>query len=223
MNIDSLCRALGYRFGDPALLEQALTHRSASGVNNERLEFLGDALLNCVIGEAVYRRQPCAKEGDLSRLRALLVKEETLAALAAGLALGEVLTLGSGELKSGGFRRASILADALEAVFGAIYLDSGFEAVRRVILALYAERLERLPQPGELKDPKTRLQELLQARQQPLPQYDILEVSGEAHQQRFTVACLAGGQRTVATGTSRRKAEQEAARLALDSLKNSTP
>ncbi|HMV38840.1 MAG TPA: ribonuclease III [Plasticicumulans sp.] len=211
--------ALGHRFRDPALRDAALTHRSAGGSNNERLEFLGDALLGCVIGEALYQRLPRAPEGDLTRLRALLVREATLAELARELALGDALALGGSELKSGGYRRASILADAFEALIGAIYLDSDFETCRRVVLALFGPRLDALPSPSELKDPKTRLQEYLQARQQPLPAYRIVEVSGEAHAQTFTVECTCSGlPAVVASGTSRRKAEQEAAGRMLATL-----
>lgn len=215
-----LQRTLGHGFADPALLDEALTHRSASGRNNERLEFLGDALLNAVIGEALYRRLPRANEGDLSRLRALLVKEDTLAEVAREFALGEHLRLGAGELKSGGHRRASILADALEALFGAIYLDSDFATCRAVILALFDARLRCLPEPAELKDPKTRLQEFRQARGESLPVYHVLSTAGEAHAQSFTVACELDDRRSVAVGTSRRKAEQEAARRLLEELES---
>ncbi|PWV63369.1 RNAse III [Plasticicumulans acidivorans] len=213
-----LSRRLGHAFHDPALLAAALTHRSAGGSNNERLEFLGDALLNCIIGEAVFRLQPHASEGDLSRLRALLVREDTLAELARELDIGECLHLGSGELKSGGYRRASILADAVEALLGAIYLDSDFETCKGVVLALYAQRLDHLPAAAELKDPKTRLQEYRQARQQPLPAYRVIAVAGEAHAQTFTVECACGDLIVMATGSSRRKAEQSAARQALEQL-----
>ena len=213
-------RQLGYGFQQPQLLEEALTHRSAAGRNNERLEFLGDSVLNCVIAAELYHRYPKADEGDLSRLRATLVKEETLAGLARELNLGDCLHLGSGELKSGGFRRPSILADALEAIFGAVWLDGDFETCRQLILTLYRQALEALPAVQNLKDAKTRLQEHLQAAQCPLPVYHILEVSGEAHAQRFTVECQAGGIRTTATGTSRRRAEQEAARRALEALQS---
>ncbi|MFO1352105.1 MAG: ribonuclease III [Gammaproteobacteria bacterium] len=211
-----LCQALGYEFQNPRLLQEALTHRSASGEHNERLEFLGDAILNFVIAEALYRQYPRASEGELSRLRASLVKGETLAELASELRLGENLRLGSGELKSGGFRRASILANALEAMFAAVYLDGGSEHCRRLILTLYQERLAQLPPALALKDPKTRLQEYLQAQQRPLPIYDVVEVRGAPHNQYFTVKCTVNGALvTVANGSSRRQAEQEAAREAL--------
>lgn len=213
-----LCHALEYQFRDTRLLEEALTHRSASGPHNERLEFLGDAILNFVIAAALYSAYPKASEGELSRLRASLVKQDTLAELAGRLELGSCLRLGTGELKSGGFRRASILANALEAIFGAVYLDSGLEACRELILHLYRERLAGLPAVGELRDPKTRLQEYLQAHQRALPVYTVLAVTGEDHAQRFTVECQADNLRTVAVGTSRRKAEQEAARRVLEQL-----
>ena len=217
--IVKLCQALGYEFCNSQLLAEALTHRSATGRNNERLEFLGDAILNFVIAAELFKSYPQASEGELSRLRANLVKGDTLAKLARELVLGDYLYLGSGELKSGGFRRTSILADALEAIFGAVYLDSDFETCRRLILSLYRDRLAELPAVDELKDPKTRLQEYLQARQQALPIYNVLSISGEAHAQRFTVEChIAGALRTIAVGSSRRKAEQEAARQALQMM-----
>jgi len=210
---------LDYRFSEPSLLDMALTHRSAGGFNNERLEFLGDAVLSVVIAEWLYQTRPRASEGELSRLRASLVNREALAAIARSLRLGDVLHLGSGELKSGGFRRDSILADALEAVFGAVYLDGGFEACRQVIRSLYESRMAELPSASHLKDPKTRLQEYLQARQQALPLYNLLEITGEAHAQRFTVECVVDEQhRTVATASSRRRAEQEAARRVLERI-----
>lgn len=206
---EKLCRRIGYRFQDAALLTAALTHRSAGSRNNERLEFLGDGVLNFVIGEAMYRRRPDAPEGDLSRLRASLVRESTLAAIAQELELGDAVRLGAGELKSGGFRRRSILADAVEALLGAVYLDGGFDAARSVVLGLYAERLDDLPSPESLKDPKTRLQEYLQSRHMKLPRYEIMEVSGEPHRQIFHVVCrLADGdQEAEGQGCSRRGAE----------------
>ena len=212
-----LCRRLGYQFTQATLLEDALTHRSAGSQNNERLEFLGDAILNFTIAAELYRRFPQADEGELSRLRASLVNEPALAILSRGLALGECLTLGSGELKSGGFRRESILADALEAVFGAVYLDGGFDACRDLILRLYWNTLTDLPAVADLKDPKTQLQEFLQSRKRPLPSYQVIEVSGDAHAQTFIVECVAEGlpSPTRGHGSSRRKAEQEAASNAL--------
>ena len=216
--IDRLRAALGYTFRRPEWLEEALTHRSASANNNERLEFLGDALLNLVVAEVLYHRYPKASEGELSRLRASLVKGETLAKLARELKLGESLRLGPGELKSGGARRESILSDALEAIIGAVYLDGGLAACRDLILNLYQESLEGLASASELKDPKTRLQEYLQAHQQPLPIYNVLEIRGEPHAQSFTVECAVAELRAVAAGSSRRKAEQEAARQLLEQI-----
>lgn len=216
MSLTTLSAVLDYDFHEPTLLGKALTHRSAAGgANNERLEFLGDSLLNCIMAEAVYQRYPRADEGDLSRLRATLVKGDTLAGIARELGLGDHLRLGGGELKSGGYRRTSILADALEAIFAAVYLDSDFETCRALILRLYRERLAALPPVSELKDPKTRLQEYLQAQQQPLPIYQVRDVAGEPHAQQFTIECTVGGVTTVGEGSSRRKAEQEAARKAL--------
>lgn len=218
--VEWLRQSLGYECRDPALFEAALTHRSAAGVHNERLEFLGDAVLNCVIAMLVFREFAAANEGDLSRLRASLVSGESLATIAAELGLGLWVRLGSGELKSGGFRRKSILADALEAVFGAIYLDAGFDAAAAVIERLFAPRLQRLPSADELKDPKTRLQEALQARGLNLPEYAVRAVTGAAHAQRFTVRCrvASAGIETSGEGGSRRTAEQSAAQAALERL-----
>jgi ribonuclease-3 len=205
--------ALGYECRDPALLEAALTHRSAASAHNERLEFLGDAVLNCVIARLVFREFASANEGDLSRFRASLVSGEALAVIAAEMDLGHHVRLGSGELKSGGFRRKSILADALEALFGAIYLDGGFEAAATVIERLFMTRLDRLPSAAELKDPKTRLQELVQSRALPLPSYVVESVTGEAHSQTFQVVCSVEslGLQAMGIGPSRRRAEQIAA------------
>lgn len=215
-----LVDALGYQCRDPALLEAALTHRSAGGPHNERLEFLGDAVLNCVVAMLVFREFGAADEGDLSRFRSSLVSGEALAVVAAEIGLGDQLRLGSGELKSGGFRRKSILADTLEAVLGAIYLDGGFDAAAKAIERLFVPRLDRLPSAAELKDPKTRLQEALQAKGLPLPNYLVEAVSGEAHSQVFQVSCSVDvlGLRTSATGASRRRAEQAAAQLMLEGL-----
>lgn len=218
LSATQLCADLGYVFQRPELLEEALTHRSASPRNNERLEFLGDALLNLVMAEYLFHRYPQANEGELSRLRANLVKGETLAQLARDLKLGESLRLGQGELRSGGPQRESILADALEAIFGAVYLDGGLNACRALILRLYEDGLEGLASASELKDPKTRLQEYLQARQQPLPVYSVLEIRGEPHLQSFTVECAVADRHAVAVGSSRRKAEQDAARQVLEQL-----
>ncbi|MEZ5589474.1 MAG: ribonuclease III [Gammaproteobacteria bacterium] len=215
----SFARRLGYTFTDDVLLRTALTHRSATGTNNERLEFLGDSILNFVIAEALFEHYPKAREGELSRLRASLVKGDTLADAARAIELGDYLNLGSGELKSGGFRRDSILADALEALLAAVYLDSDFATCRALIRRLFGQQLAALPAADQLKDPKTRLQEALQARQQALPVYDVLAVSGEPHDQKFTVRCtIDNGLVTIAEGASRRKAEQEAARQALKEL-----
>ncbi|HVN42401.1 MAG TPA: ribonuclease III [Steroidobacteraceae bacterium] len=215
-------RRLGHRFGDPALLDAALTHRSASRANYERLEFLGDAVLNFVIAELLFREYPEAEEGELSRYRAALVSSPCLAEVAAELVLGEQLRLGGGELKSGGFRRGSILADALEALFGAVYLDAGVEAASGLIERLFAKRLRDLPAAEALKDPKTRLQEALQGRSLPLPQYALEEVSGEAHEQWFAASCEVAtlGLHSRGEGSSRRKAEQAAAERMLDELQH---
>ena len=213
-----LCAALGYTFQQTELLEEALTHRSVSVCNNERLEFLGDALLSLVIAEYLFQRYPKASEGELSRLRASLVKGEALAERARSLNLGEVLRLGQGELKSGGSQRTSILSDALEAIFGGAYLDGGLAVGRTLILHLYRESLEKLTSASELKDPKTRLQEHQQARQRPLPIYNVLEIHGEPHVQSFRVECAVSEFRAVAVGNSRRKAEQEAARQVLEQM-----
>jgi len=212
--------ALDYECKDAALLEAALTHRSAGGAHNERLEFLGDAVLNCVVAKLVFSEFGAADEGDLSRFRASLVSGEALAVIAQEIHLGDQIRLGSGELKSGGFRRKSILADALEALFGAIYLDGGFAEAERVIERLFVPRLDRLPTAAELKDPKTRLQEALQAQGLPLPTYAVDAITGEAHNQHFEVSCVVSALnlRTVASGASRRRAEQAAAQLLLNEL-----
>ena len=210
----------GYRFADGSLAEAALTHRSASGRHNERLEFLGDALLSFVVGELLYRAHPQADEGILSRARAALVNGTALGELAASLELGAALRLGPGELKSGGFRRRSILADALEALIGAIYLDGGLPAARAVIERLMGERVRSLPPARLLSDPKTRLQEWLQGRELGLPVYALEAVHGQPHQQTFRVACSVPALeiRTEGEGASRRAAEQQAAEAALAKL-----
>lgn len=215
-----LDRELGYQFSDETLLLRALTHRSAGGAHNERLEYLGDAALSLVVAEALYLRLPDAPEGHLSRLRASLVRRSSLAEIARDLGFPRRLRLGSGELKSGGFRRDSILADAFEAVLGAIYLDGGLDALRAVVLRLYGQRLEALPAHEELKDPKTLLQEKLQARGLPLPLYRVDAVEGEDHCQQFTVACRVEGVpgEVIGVASSRRGAEQEAAALMLGNL-----
>src|SRR5882762_4237241 len=211
---------LGYEPRDPDLFRAALTHRSAPGPNNERLEFLGDAVLNLVIARHLYRVFPDASEGDLSRLRARVVSSEPLAEVAAGLGLGDALQLGSGELKTGGFRRQSILADALEAVCGAVFLDGGLDAAQKVIEALFEPRVAALPAPASLKDAKTRLQEYLQSRGLSLPRYSVDRTEGEAHEQTFHVICDVPeiGRRAEGSGSSRRRAEQEAAEHILQEI-----
>ena len=213
-------RSFGYAFAQPALSETALTHRSAAALHNERLEFLGDSVLNCGVARLLYAAHPQADEGALSRLRASLVSGETLAQIAAELGVGEYLRLGSGELKSGGFRRASILADALEALLGAIFLDSGFDAAQGVIERIMSPRISNLPAADTLKDPKTRLQEVLQGRGLTLPTYTLTAVAGDPHAQSFTVTCEVPvfGVTAVADGASRRRAEQLAAAKVLDLL-----
>ncbi|MFG6178177.1 ribonuclease III [Halomonas sp. THAF12] len=210
-------RRIGHDFAQSDLLELALTHRSYGGRNNERLEFLGDSIVNFVIAEDLYQRFPQAREGQLSRLRARLVKGQTLAELAREMEFGDYLRLGSGEMKSGGHRRDSILADAVEAVIGAIYLDAGMDTARARVLAWYAERLEAIDLQDTQKDPKTRLQEFLQSRQAALPRYEVISVEGEAHAQTFTVECHVEmlEEHTRGTGSSRRHAEQQAAERAL--------
>lgn len=211
----------GHAFTDRELLAQALRHRSAGGPHNERLEYLGDALLNLIVAEQLFQRWPRADEGAMTRARAELVRESTLAGIARELRLGERLTLGPGEMKSGGHRRDSILADALEAIIAAVYLDAGFEATRLVVLPWFEPLLAALPPLHQVgKDAKTRLQEWLQARQRPLPAYALVEESGEEHDKRFRVACTLAepSLTTEGHGTSRRAAEQDAASAALAQL-----
>jgi ribonuclease-3 len=211
---------LGYQPRDMALFLMAVTHRSADSRNNERLEFLGDSVLNLVVAQRLFELFPQAPEGDLSRLRARLVSGASLAATAAQLELGGILQLGAGELKTGGFRRESILADALEAVTGALYLEAGLEVTRAVLLRLLATQLETLETPEALKDPKTRLQEWLQARGMPLPHYTIDAVEGDLHAQLFRVTCEVGqlSARAQGEGVSRRRAEQVAAQRVLEQI-----
>lgn len=222
--LDRLQTALGYRFEDAGLLTQALTHRSFSSDNGERLEFLGDGWVNFWVGEALYRARPQADEGELSRLRASLVCESALAKIALQLNLGDALRLGGGELKSGGYRRESVIADALEAVLGAVVLDGGFPAANAVAERLFAEVLQNLPSGAALKDAKTRLQEWLQGRGRPLPEYRLLSSEGPSHRQTFTVACVLvdSAQQTQAEGVSRKLAEQKAAELMLLTLETGT-
>ena len=220
---ERLEHALAYCFRRPELLRLALTHRSHSLAHNERVEFLGDSVLNCVMAALLYERFPGLREGELSRHRANLVRQDTLAEIAQSLHLGEELRLGEGEMKSGGFRRPSILADALEALFGAIFLDGGFDAVRGVIERLYALLLEQIDPSASGKDAKTELQELLQARRLPLPQYNLLQTRGEAHAQEFEVECAVEvlNIRVRGIGNSRRGAEQAAARVAIGQVSSS--
>ncbi len=207
----TLERQLGYLFANQALLEQALTHRSHSVNHNERLEFLGDALLETIISAVLYRRHPTAPEGDLTRLRAAVVKGTSLAAIAGKIGLGESLRLGEGERKSGGKQRESILANAIEALLAAIYLDSDFVTCERVTLTLFGDSLRALPTAETLKDAKTRLQEYLQGRGLPIPRYELIETSGPEHARRFTMAATSENHRAEARGESRKKAEQAAA------------
>lgn len=204
---------LGHRFGDEGLLQQALTHRSSGARHNERLEFLGDAVLDLVISEYLYARFKTANEGDLSRLRAQLVKQDTLAGIARKLTLTEHLRLGRGETKTGGGSRDSILADTLEAIIGAVYLDAGLPGVHACIMRWFAGSFVEIQAQKKYKDPKTRLQEYVQARGQDLPQYEIVNVSGEPHKQSFTLRCIVPGMSKPVQGiaSSRRKAEQVAA------------
>ncbi len=213
-------KALGYVCIDRQLLQLALTHRSAGGNNNERLEFLGDSVVNHIIAEELYHRFPRAREGEMSRMRASLVKGDTLAEVARELELGDYLQLGKGERKSGGHRRSSILADTFEAVIGAVLLDSGMDACRECMHKWFAARLDKVSADNAGKDAKTRLQEFLQGRNHPLPEYVLLKVEGDDHDQSFKVACRLSSPQLVAegTGSSRRKAEQAAAATALETL-----
>lgn len=222
MNLQILEAALGYRFVRSELLQQAVTHRSFGTPHNERLEFLGDSILNCAIADSLFHRFAEAKEGDLSRLRSSLVRQETLAGIALTLRLGDYLRLGDGEMKSGGFRRPSTLADALEAVFAAIYLDAGFAAAREVIERLYQPAMLAIDMKQSGKDAKTTLQEILQGRHLPLPRYTLLATRGEAHAQEFEVECVIPelGIRHIGVGSSRRIAEQQAAGGALAELRS---
>ncbi len=212
-----LTKKLGYEFNEPSFLVQALTHRSAKGAHNERLEFLGDSILGFVIAEALYEKFPKHDEGDLTRMRSSLVKGVTLAEVARDFNLGECLILGPGELKSGGHRRESILEDAIEAIIGAVYLDSNIEKCKALILNWFDQRLSLIKPGNEQKDPKTRLQEYLQGRKIPLPSYEVIDTTGQSHNQEFTVRCQTSviKEEVIAKGTSRRKAEQAAAQQIL--------
>ncbi len=220
INLQPLYQLIGYQFQDKRLILNALTHRSRGAKNNERLEFLGDSVLNFVIAEALYQRYPESLEGDLSRLRACLVKGETLSEVARELSLGDYVQLGQGELKSGGFRRASILADCLEAMIAAVLLDSDFEACKQVILTVFAKRLVGDINFESLKDPKTQLQERLQSKNINLPEYRLIQVSGEQHNQIFEILCVVKSLdlKSVGKGTTRRKAEKNAAQQMLTHL-----
>jgi ribonuclease III len=216
----ALEKRLGYRFADTRLLEQALTHRSRGTDNYERLEFLGDGVLGCAVADELYARFPSLSEGKLTRLRASLVREEALAEVAKSLGIGEHLRLGEGELAAGPEARPSILADALEAVLGAVFLDGGYDASRKAVLAAFGPLIDRLDPDRPAKDAKTRLQEMLQARHRRLPQYRVVAVQGEAHRQSFEVECSVAELNLTATGTgtSRQRAEQQAAKALLDKL-----
>jgi len=219
--LNRLHNRLNYQFKDISLLKQALTHRSASAINNERLEFLGDSLLNTTIANALFHQFPKNSEGELSRLRAALVKGEMLTKIAQEIALGDFLILGQGELKSGGFRRASILADALEAIFAAIYLDSDFLSCQTVILSLYDKHLKDSQIIENLKDSKTQLQEYLQSKKITLPEYKLTHIEGEMHDQIFHITCTVPGLNIITDGRgeTRRKAEQDAARKLFKQIK----
>ncbi len=220
MAIDALQRRLAYTFSQSQLLNQALTHRSYASTNNERLEFLGDGVLNFIVAHQLYQRFPKLPEGDLSRLRAQLVKEATLFEIAQTLELGDLLRLGEGELKSAGWRRPSILSDALEAIIGACYLDGGFDAAEAMVLELYTERLEKIDPTVIDKDAKSKLQEYLQGKKIALPNYDITSIEGEAHAQTFNVRCTIAqlNIEALGEGTSRRNAEQAAAKSVLEQI-----
>jgi ribonuclease-3 len=222
IDLDRLCRRLNYQFQKPAFLKQALTHCSVGSDNYERFEFLGDSILSFVIAHQLFNQFPLQSEGHLSRLRSFLVKGEMLAEIAKELSLGDFLYLGQGELKSGGFRRASILADALEAVFAAIFLDGGIAAAQDVILGLYRSRLDDPNLNDCLKDAKTQLQEYLQAEKYALPEYTLTKVEGDEHDQIFYISCAVEGitQISYGNGPNRRKAEQLAARSLLEQLRS---
>jgi len=219
-NFEELYTKLHYHFNDPSLMKQALTHRSKGSQHNERLEFLGDSIINCIVAEVLYQQFPEATEGDLSRWRAVLANRESLGDLARQFDLGHYLYLGPGELKSGGEQRQSILSCAIEAVVGAMYLDGGFEVTRKTVLQWYEPLLQSLSSASSHKDPKTLLQEYLQAKHLPLPLYQIDDIQGAAHKQMFIISCSVEGlpEKTVGRGTSRRRAEQAAAEAMLGVL-----
>lgn len=216
----TLLKKINYQFKDVALLVQALTHRSHSNKHNERLEFLGDSILNFVVASLLYDKFKTLDEGSLSRLRANLVNQTALAEIANGLNLSNHLRLGEGELKSGGFRRPSILSDTLEAIFGAVFLDGGYDQAKNVITTLYQDKINNIDPKSQGKDSKTLLQELLQGRKLNLPVYTVLSTQGAAHDQLFNIQCNVAdlGVTTTANGSSRRSAEQAAAQLAIESI-----
>ncbi len=211
--------AIGYQFKDQNLLKTALTHRSKSKNNNERFEFLGDALLETVISAQLFRYKPKASEGDLTRLRATLVRGRTLSEIADTLRIKDYMIVGSGELRTGGYQRESTVADALEAIFAAIYLDSNFSTCEAVITQLFAEKMANLPEAEDLKDSKTKLQELAQSQAVEVPQYELLSIEGPDHAKLFTVRCSAFDRESTASDSSKKKAEQQAARKILQHLK----
>jgi ribonuclease III len=218
MDLERFSESIGYRFNDTDLLARALTHRSHSAAHNERLEFLGDSVVNCAVALALYRKFPELTEGELSRLRASLVSQPSLAAIAKRHDFGAYLRLGEGEVKSGGARRPSMIADAVEAVVGAAFLDGGFDAANTVVEALFGEALKNIDPRSSAKDAKTRLQEYLQSRRLQLPRYTVTAIRGEAHEQMFEIECEVSelGIRSHGEGTSRRSAEQDAARAAYE-------
>ncbi|WP_373018813.1 ribonuclease III [Thiomicrorhabdus sp.] len=220
--LQQLSKKLGYQFNNIEFLQNALTHRSVGAKNNERLEFLGDSLVNFMIADVLFHQFTKLPEGDMSRVRAHLVKGDTLAVIGKEYELSDYLVLGPGELKSGGFRRNSIIADSVEAIIAAVYEDGGLDACRELVNRFYEKRLQELDPSKIGKDPKTRLQEWLQSRQEPLPEYSIISVNGAAHAQDFTVSCYVAKLNTKfeATASSRRKAEQKAAEIALEALEN---
>jgi ribonuclease-3 len=218
MDIEAFALSIGHRYAQPELLRRALTHRSHGASNNERVEFLGDSVVNCAVALELYHKFPDLTEGELSRLRANLVNQQSLASVARRFDFGAQLLLGEGEVKSGGSRRPSILADAVEAVIGAVFLDAGFEAARRVVRTLLGDAIDAIDPASSGKDPKTLLQEHLQGRRMALPQYAVVATRGEAHEQLFEVECVVPelNIRSLGAGTSRRSAEQEAARQAYE-------
>ncbi|MDX1351489.1 MAG: ribonuclease III [Thiomicrorhabdus sp.] len=218
--LEQLSKKLGYQYNDIALLQHALTHRSMGATNNERLEFLGDSLVNFMIADVLFHQFNRLPEGDMSRVRAHLVKGDTLAVIGKEYALSDYLVLGPGELKSGGFRRNSIIADAVEAIIASVYEDGGLDVCRELVMRFYKQRLEELDPKKVGKDPKTRLQEYLQSQNEELPEYSIISVNGAAHAQEFTVSCYVGklNSKFEAIASNRRKAEQKAAEIALEAL-----